>query len=436
MRIRLWMLAALVTSLSSAALAAGESVLTYHSSMDRHGAYTVPSLTLSNAAKIHLDKNFKATVSGNVYAQPLFWKPDGATKGLVIVATESNIVYALDENSGAEVWHTTLAHSVPRKNLPCGNIDPSGITGTPVIDPSNGTIYFDALVTGPRHMIYALSVTDGNIISHWPIDVQSRLSASGVSFSPSTQGERSALLFFDGNLYVNYGGNDGDCGTYHGTVIQIDPKKHKIVASWQTRALGGGIWAQGGMAGDGAGLFATTGNTMQANVWGDGEAIIRLRAGLVHSFDSKDHFTPTNWRMLDDQDLDLGGTEAIPINIARGSTTQQDVIAFGKDGNAYLADRTNLGGVGGELARAHVSNHSIITAPAVYQTASRSMIAFTNSGSDHCPSGNITMLDIGATGKHPIRFAWCEALNGRGSPIITTTDGSADAIVWVAGAEG
>jgi hypothetical protein len=32
--------------------------------------------------------------------------------------------------------------------------------------------------------------------------------------------------------------------------------------------------------------------------------------------------------------------------------------------------------------------------------------------------------------------AWCADSGGRGSPIVTTTDGSAEAAVWVVGAEG
>jgi hypothetical protein len=35
-----------------------------------------------------------------------------------------------------------------------------------------------------------------------------------------------------------------------------------------------------------------------------------------------------------------------------------------------------------------------------------------------------------------LRVAWCANENGRGSPIITTTDGKANPIVWAVGAEG
>jgi hypothetical protein len=172
-------------------------------------------------------------------------------------------------------------------------------------------------------------------------------------------------------------------------------------------------------------------------MWSGGEAIIRLRPGLAWSDKSKDYFTPSNWQQLDQEDADLGGTEALPLDIAvPGEPPAKRVIAFGKDGNAYLADRTNLGGVGGALAIARVSNNSIITAPAVFQTKSATMVAFTNSGGGNCSSNNLTMLDVAASGSSPITVAWCEAFSGGGAPIITTTDGNSNPIAWVVGAEG
>jgi hypothetical protein len=221
-------------------------------------------------------------------------------------------------------------------------------------------------------------------------------------------------------------------------VIQLQTSNPPtLTASWSTRASGGGIWAQGGVAGDGKALYATTGNTFGANTWSDGEAIIKLLPGLAHSTDKKDYFAPSNWQTLDNEDEDLGGTEALPLNIAvSGSPPARRVIAFGKDGNAYLADRANLGGIGGQLAIAQVSNSRIITAPAVYETSTATMVAFTNSGSKNCSGNSMTMLNVAPSGSTPISVAWCTQFNGQGAPIITTTDGTNNPIVWVVGAEG
>src|SRR5579871_872431 len=86
-------------------LAAADNVITYHNASDRHGVYTMPGLTLAAAATMHEDGSFHASVPGHVYAQPLFWHPAGG-RALVIVATESNAVTALDAATGSTVWTT------------------------------------------------------------------------------------------------------------------------------------------------------------------------------------------------------------------------------------------------------------------------------------------------------------------------------------------
>lgn len=417
------------------------SVTTYHNSLQRIGTYRIPALTLAAAASVHRDNGFHASFSGDVLAQPLFWEPTGATNGLVIVATESNSVYALNAATGATTWQAQLAPSVPLAHLHCGNIDPMGITGTPVIDPATATLYLNAMTAtanGPKHLVYALSLANGSVLPNWPIDVEAALTAKSVAFSSVTQGERGALLFFRGKLYASYGGDAGDCMPYHGTVVQIAPGgTPSVEAVWQTRGMRGGIWAQGGIAGDGQDLFVTTGNTSGTTTWADGEAILRLTPGLAHSAKARDFFTPSNWQDLDATDKDLGGTEALPFDIpVSGGPPAKRIIAFGKDGNAYLVDRHNLGGVGGALAVTPVSSEPIRTAPAIYGTANGAMVAFASLGSTHCTRQNITMLNVAASGPSPVTFAWCTEMNGKGAPIITTTDGTANPIVWSVGAVG
>jgi hypothetical protein len=435
-----FVIAAMVLTAMPAVSAADDSVVTYHNGNTRHGVYVVPSLTTAAAANIQRDSKFKASITGHVYAQPLFWKPRGTKPGLVIAATESNNVYALNESTGAIVWQASLGNAVPLSELPCGNINPMGVTGTPVIDPASATLYLGAMVDvsgTPKQKVFALSLADGSPLAGWPLDMESALQKQGASFTSPTQGERSALLLFKGKLYVNYGGHFGDCGSYRGTVAQIDPAKASLDANWQTRSNGGGIWAQGGTAGDGTYLFATTGNTFGASQWNDGEAIIRLHPGLAHSDDTHDYFAPSNWKTLDNQDADLGGTEALPLNVDNpGSKAARRVIAFGKDGNAYLANRQNLGGIGGQIQILQAANGGIRTAPAIYETDSNSMVAYQNSGNSHCSGGNISVLNVAPTGSSPMSFGWCAALNGGGAPIVTTTDGTANPIVWAVGAEG
>jgi hypothetical protein len=74
-----------------------------------------------------------------------------------------------------------------------------------------------------------------------------------------------------------------------------------------------------------------------------------------------DDWAPMNWIVLDKGDIDLGGSGALLADVA-GATPSQLAVSHGKDGNAYLLNRTNLGGVSVPVAQAHVSN-SEITSP-------------------------------------------------------------------------
>ena len=433
-------LAALCVLVSAGAARAGE-VLTYHASNNRHGLYVVPGLTFAAAASVTRDTAFSATVTGDVYAQPLYWQPKGTKTAELIVATESNVVYALNASTGAVIWQRQLPAAIS-SGLPCGDISPEGITGTPVIDAATGTLYLNSQTAASgsaQHALYALSLADGSILSGWPINVQSALKTAGVTFTPPQQGERSGLLFFNGALYAAYGGRDGDCNPYHGTIVQINPATQALAGNWETRAEGGGIWSQGGISSDGTYLYATTGNTFNANnVWSDGEAIIRLLPGLAHSTSTKNFYAPANWQSLDNSDLDLGGTEALPLYVDKTTSGQLPrLIALGKDGNAYLVSRTNLGGIGGPAAIKQISNTVLITAPAVYETASLTLLALTNFNGIECAGQKgLQVLQLLSTGANQIIPKWCAALNGEGSPIITTTDGTANPIVWAVGAEG
>lgn len=419
--------------------ASAQTVPTYHAAANRSGNYVAPGLTYAAAAGLHPDTAFHGVVSGKVYAQPLYWQsPDGKTR-LVIVATEADIVYGLDAATGAVKWQKALGTPVDISALPCGDIDPLGITGTPVIDTATDTLYLDAMIgtsAGPRHRIFALAAATGRVLPGWPVGVQGGVDALHDAFTSETQNQRSALTIADGHLYVAYGANAGDCGTYHGLVAELALGTPAITAVWTTRASGGGIWSQGGVVFDGQSMFVATGNTFNAETWGDGEAVFRLTTGLKHALNKALFYTPENWKDLDNSDLDLGGTAPLPIVVpVPGGVARADVMAFGKDGNAYLLNRGNLGGLGGQIAVADVSSGALITGPATYRTATAAMVAVLGNGAA-CPtgqSGNLLMLKVTSDPVTPIRTAWCVNVGTNGAPIVTTRDGDLDPIVWIAG---
>src|SRR5271166_6217616 len=205
------------------------------------------------------------------------------------------------------------------------------------------------------------------------------------------------------------------------------------------RARGGGIWAQGGISGDGQSLFAVTGNTFGTTGWSDGEAVLRLSPDLPRPIESRDFFAPLDWRELDRRDLDLGGTAAIPLDVAGPNGARKLIFAIGKTGEAYLLDRDNLGGVGGALASAQVTTNIAITSPAVWSAADGVFVVLQGDGA-HCPQGEpadgLIALKIRVDPAPAIETAWCGSVARAGSPIVTTTDGSSDPIVLVVGAEG
>ncbi|HEV2219073.1 MAG TPA: hypothetical protein VGV08_00815 [Casimicrobiaceae bacterium] len=421
---------------------ATQEVLEHHGDSARSGLFVAPGLTWDRARHLRRDPDFHAEVAGPVYAQPLYWRIPGSAKALLLVATEQNLVYALDAETGATVWKTSLGAPVALSSLPCGDINPLGITGTPVIDRRSQAMYLDAMVTGqpgdaPKHLIFALSLKDGSVLSGWPIDVEVALTASGKTFKSVVQNQRGALTIAGGTVYVPYGGHFGDCGTYRGWVVAVSLSAPHAVRSWSTRARGGGVWATGGLSADGRGIYVATGNTIGARTWSDGEAVIRLGLDLSFSGKPRDFFAPADWQQLDAEDADLGGTDPLLVSLP-GATPSELVLALGKDGNAYLLARQNLGGVGGSILVKKVSSDAIRTAPAYFSSAGAVFAAFAGRGVD-CPAttrGDLTVLRIAAGSPPDLSVAWCAEERGRGSPMITTTDGTANPIVWAVGAEG
>ena len=422
------LLAGLVPALGAA------SVTSYHNDPARDGVFTTPGLSWQAASSLHVDDGFHGAVNGAVYAQPLYWHPPGAAHGLLIVATEADEVDALDADTGRTVWRTRLGRPVPLTQLPCGDIDPLGITGTPVIDAAQGTVYLDAMVEQngtPQHLVFGLLLSDGRVLPGWPVNVQEAL--RGRNFAPALQNQRGALALVGHRLFVAYGGQFGDCGDYHGTVLGLATNPPHIFAAWATRGSKGGIWAPGGIsAADGA-LFFATGNTDTGAVWADGEGVFRLLPDLARTTDAHAFFVPGNWKTLDDEDLDISGVAPLPFDLPHGA---RRLLALGKNGDAYLLGRDNLGGFNGQIASLHVANSVIITGPAAFSDGATETVVF-QARDALCPggtfSGGLEALAVSATSIRPL---WCARLRGRGAPIVTTTDGHADPIVWVNGAQG
>jgi hypothetical protein len=401
-----------------------------HKNLSRDGLYIDSAFTPSAAAGVMRDLNFNGTISGNVYAQPLYIEGGPGGRAMVIAVTESNNVYALDALTGTVIWQRHVGAPVT-SGLPCGNISPLGITGTPVVHLPSRSLFFDAMIDGAtkKHFIYSLNVDTGATNPGWPVDVNATAMYQGVTFTSLVQNQRGALELVNGVVYVPYSGHYGDCGTYHGWVIGVPINNPSSVTAWATTAIGGGIWGHGGVASDGTNMFVITGNTFNTGGhWGGGEAIIRLQAGPVFSGNALDYWAPTNWFSLDNGDIDLGGCGAVLINVP-GATPSQLVLALGKDGNAYLLNRNNLGGIIAPVASANVDGSIRGQSAATYRTSQGTYFVF------RAGSSAVSAYKITATNPPTITPAWSVSQSGQGSPWVTTTDGTNNAIVWVVGSE-
>jgi outer membrane protein assembly factor BamB len=295
--------------------------LTYHRQPSRAGvAAAGPAL-----GRVH--RVWNAEVDAAVYAEPL------VAGGKVIVATENDSIYALDSTTGHQVWRAHLGTPVPGGDLPCGNIDVSGITGTPVVDPATGTVY---AVTFQRfeHRLVALDLANGRVRWQRPIDPPGA--------DPRTHQQRAALALSHARVYVAYGGLYGDCGDYHGWVLGAPTSgpTGRLLAYRVPTGREGAIWAPSGPAVDTAGnLYVATGNGSSTSSFDFGNAVIRLTPTLRRS----GFFAPSNAAALSGQDLDLGSTGPVLLPGSRA-------FIIGKTGVGYLLSTRQLGGIGHPLA--------------------------------------------------------------------------------------
>jgi hypothetical protein len=434
-------LAAVTLTCASAARARDSDVTvpTYHADAARSGHYVVPGLTWARAGDMRRDAAFDGRVPGNVYAQPLYWRPAGAASGLVIVATEDNSVVALDPITGRTVWQQSLGPAAMGVALPCSNIHPLGITGTPVIDERNGALYLDAMVNrdgGPRHLVFALSLADGAVLPGWPVDVADTLRAVTMTFDPRAQNQRGALTIVGDRLYLPYSGyyQVGCGGEYHGWVVGLRMDRPAAFGAWRTSTSGGGIWAPGGIAYDGRFLFAATGLKAGETEWGGSEAVIRLPPDLNWQPTPDEFFAPSDWNVT----TALGGVNPLPIDLPGGGPGTALLLALG-NGKAYLLDRADLGGIGHPLAEQKVGDGGYVFSPAAYRAGHDMLVAF-RVGGPICPvkiqDDALVALRISGGPQPSLHTAWCANLNGQGAPIVTTSDDEADPIIWIVGAEG
>lgn len=311
-------------------------------------------LTPSNVNSTTFGLKFTVSVDSKVYAQPLYLSQitvNGGVHNVVYVATEHDSVYAFDaDQAGAPLWQRTFltngATTYDTSANPDIPVSPEvGITGTPVIDISNGAqtgvLYVVAeTVEGGTyiHRLHALDVATGNDIKGSPVV----LSAPG--FSSQWQLQRPALILANGNVYVALG-SQGDLNQWHGWIFAYSTNNLAQVAVWNTTpgGNGGAIWGGGAaISSDPQGyIYAATGNGDWDGTTQFSESWVKLSPTL----NVVDFFTPYDQATLTAGDSDLGAGLPVLVPTQSGSAHPNELIGCGKPTPVYVVDRDHMGGL-------------------------------------------------------------------------------------------
>lgn len=333
------------------------------------------ALTSENVVSSRFGKLFSCPVDGWIFAQPL-WMANLSVRGqrhnVVFVATENDSLYAFDaDGPGCKpVWPSPNVSLIPagEKIASLDDLDfdsialgPfTGITGTPVIDPSSKTIYLVAITENTStgeiiQRLHAIDITTGQERPKSPVVIAATVNGKAsdnsngvVKFVAKKEKQRAALLLLNGVVYICWG-SYFDKDPYHGWVIGYNASTLAQVSVFNDTIDGGrgGIWmSAANPATDPDGnLYLVSGNgDFNANNAGGrnfGDTFLKLHpaGGLSVS----DWFTPFDQKDLAAQDLDLGGGGAVILPDQSAAPAPHLVLGSAKSGMLYLLNRDHLG---------------------------------------------------------------------------------------------
>ncbi len=309
--------------------------------------------------------------SSAVYAPAV--QVGSATHDVFIVTTTYGITIAIDAGTGQTLWTFT----------PQGYSGWAGsaqiTTATPLIDTAAGVVY----TASPDGRVHALKLANGDETKGWPV---------AVTRDPTHEKIASALNLSRGLLLVTTGGYIGDAPPYQGHVVTIHASTGHIAHVWNSLcsdrhvllvpstcgASDSAIWGRGGAVVEpGSGrLLVATGNAPWDGKQNWGDSVLELSPDASRLLQS---FTPSNQEQLNTSDADVGS--ASPALLPGGL-----VLQGGKDGTFRLLSLAHLNGhdhrlgrLGGELQDVHTPGGSVVlTAPAVWTSAGRTLVAVAN----------------------------------------------------------
>ena len=195
------------------------------------------SFTVAQAKALHLI--WKAPVGGFLTAQPLYVPAvdvAGRTRPLLVVASGSNVVAALDAKTGSVVWKRSLGPTVGQI---CGG--QGGVESTPAIDTALGRLY----VIGASGVLQALSLATGKPVAGWKVKIIQRTDVETAW---------GALRISGSSIYVpvaSWCDKSDAAGAWDGRLVTVDRTTHRIVRRFDVVPgphNGGGIWGPGGVS--------------------------------------------------------------------------------------------------------------------------------------------------------------------------------------------
>jgi hypothetical protein len=419
-----------------------------------------PALTPALLAGGSFQQVFKASLQGQIYAQPL------TADGTLLVVTEDDRAYGLDPNSGAVRWEDQLGTPVNSSEAPieCTGLSPRiGVTGTPVIDASAGIAYFVSnsyvhASSGPiAWYMHAVALADGREVPGFPVQISGEAqNLGGVPFEATQELQRPALLLTEGVVYAAFGSHC-DKAPYEGWIAGVKTSG-QLVTLWASAHSGASIWQSGGgLVSDAPGqILLATGNDSGAPGEGDppkgagsappegrlGESVVRVQAKPGGGLAATDFFSPFNSAQLDEGDVDLGSGApiALPSPYFGTASVPHLLVQVGKQGYVYVLNRDHLGGMGqGPAGSDQVVQRlgpygGVWDGSAVWPGEGGYLyIPGVNGGSDHLrffkngvnEGTGEPALSLAATS--PEEFAF-----GSGAPIVTSNaTKSGSAIVWI-----
>ena len=364
MRIRLACIAVAMFEIISGTAHSQVNVTTYHADNFRSGQYTQETiLTPANVNSTQFGRLFTTNLDGRVYAQPLYLSNvtiAGGTHNVLYVATEHDSVYAIDADSGSIYWKISLIPAGgstvnSSSDLGCSDLVPEvGITGTPVIDTSTGTLYVVAKskVAGSFvQYLHAIDVVAATEKFGGPTLIQATVNGTAsdgvggvVSFNPLRENQRAALLLENGHVIIGWSSHC-DTSPWHGWVMTYSASTlaQEGVFNSSPNGYANGVWmSANGPAADSAGnLYFATGNGSWNGTTDYGDSIVKVGPPSGGSFPLVDYFTPYNQATLSGEDLDLasGGPVLLPP-LANG---KQLLALQAKTGTIYLVNAGNMG---------------------------------------------------------------------------------------------